>query len=1046
MDVTTLYQLFSATVRPEEAIRIPAEQELKKVEVSVGFLPAVLQILGSPEADEAVRQAAAVYFKNRCQRGWDVAKGNPLDEQDKEFVRQHILQAIVALPQRLRVQLIACLGSMLSADHLEGRWPQYLPEVMQLVQSSDEQSVHAGVAALYEFVKTYQWGQQEKRKAVNVVIEQGLPILHAVATRLVASDSQEAGFLVKSILKTYNSTIRLSLSETQQSSASLVPWGTLFVTIVEKPLHAGIPGMPEDPSEREAHPWWKAKKWAYSCLNVLFERYGRKPEKKYQAFSVMFMEHFAPNILNAYLKQIELLVSGTWMSSRVKQLIANFLENCVKPKVTWNIIKPHLEAIIMHFIFPQLCFSQEDQEQWEDDPLEYVHKKIDNPLEDFRSPVHAAETLVFSIAKLRSKQTFQPIMNLVNSVITKYNETPAEHRDPRQKDGALKLMSTLAPLATDQNSPVVGHIEMFLVNNVLPELKSSYGFLRARACETLLSYEEARFENDEHRQYAFQGVLACLRDSDLPVRVSGAMALRPFLTIKSIHEAMKPHVQEVIEALMMLTNEVDMESLTQVLESLVADFSEELSPFAVQLATQLCETFLRIMNEVFAEGEDIDMSEQLDEKTAAAQGVMRTVCTLVLAMEASPQILAQLEVIVAPAIIFVLERNTVDLYEEVFEVIETTTFCSKTISPVMWQMWPYVYKAFKTDAYDYIDEMTNSLENFISYGKDTFAQSTEHQTQMFDIIQTILRDNENDLITNVNRSRACDLIEAMLLHLRGRVDPLVPEFIDLAIPYLGKAKKAAFRVRCLEVIINAIYYNPAGTLTLLEQRGATTAFLTLWFKNLAEFRRVHDKKLCIVALSAVLELPAEMLPPSLQGAVWGQLLQGVLTVFETYPAALQAREEEEKMYTEELDEDEDVEDDEDVEQLFKDSTDDTDVLDNDDEYLEMLAKKASDSNPEGGAATTYDGTYEGDDDDDDDDDMWDVEDLEEDIFFESPLDSIDAYTLFETTMQKLAARPDTASLLQQTLTGQQQAFIQDIWRQGAEHRAKLAASAAAAKE
>lgn len=31
--------------------------------------------------------------------------------------------------------------------------------------------------------------------------------------------------------------------------------------------------MPEDIEDREAHPWWKAKKWAYSNLNRLFVRY-----------------------------------------------------------------------------------------------------------------------------------------------------------------------------------------------------------------------------------------------------------------------------------------------------------------------------------------------------------------------------------------------------------------------------------------------------------------------------------------------------------------------------------------------------------------------------------------------------------------------------------------------------------------------------------------------------------------------------------------------------------------------------------------------------
>ncbi|KNC96420.1 uncharacterized protein SPPG_08317 [Spizellomyces punctatus DAOM BR117] len=1034
MDAGVLYRLFEATVHPDHNVRMQAELELRKAEESVGFLPGVLQILGTSDANVAVRQAAAIYFKNRLQRGWDPESKKPVNEGDKLFVRQHILRAIVELPANIRVQLITCLGRMLQYDYAQGLWPQFLQDSMNMVQAQDQASVYGGLAAVQEFVKCFQWAKPEKRQFLDELIERGLPILHSVGTRLVPLTDVEAGDMLKTILKTYNATIRMSLSKTQQESSSLVPWGTLFVQVIEKTLPIDMPAMPADALEREKHPWWKAKKWAYSCLNTLFERYGRKPEKAYHSFSIVFMEHFAPNILNVYMKQIEQLVSGVWMSARVKQHLADFVTKCVKPVGTWNIIKPHLEAIILQFVFPLLCFNEEDEELWNTDPVEYVHKKIDNPLEDFRSPVHAVETLLFDIAKLRSK-TFVPIVSLINTIIARYEETSQEQRNPRHKDGALKMMSCLAPLALDNKSPIKGHLEQFIVTHVLPELKSSHAFLRARACETLLSYEGLVFENEGNQQMAFRGVLDCLVDSDLPVRVSAALALRIYLKIPMIYEAMKPHVQSIIQALMNLTNEVDMETLTQVLETLVADYSEELAPFAIQLATQLRDTFVRLMAEVSTENEDMEYDESLEEKTAAAQGVLRTLCTLVLAMEASPQISVELEVIVAPALTFVLQHNVIDLYDETFDIIETTTFCAKAISRVMWDIWPLIYQAFKTDAVDYIDEMANCLENYVSFGKETFAQSKEHQEQIYDIIQTVLRE-DNEHLTDTNRSRACDLIEAILLNLRGHVDVYVPRFLELALPYIqksGRLKKAGFKVRCLEVVINGIYYNPAGTLVLLEQKAATAAVLEFWFKNLGDFKRVHDKKLCILALLAILDLPLNQIPPSLQGPGWTQVLLCVLQVFESYPEAIQAREAEEKMYAEGLDDEDeqDVEEDEDAEIFFTDAPDDDcDVLDDDDKYLEMLAHSAAESRQNGSA---QDAVFE------DDDDDWDVEELEEDVFFTTPLDHIEAYSQFERTMQRLAGNPESASLVRQALNAQQHSFIEALIRQAAHNREKKTA-------
>lgn len=82
-------------------------------------------------------------------------------------------------------------------------------------------------------------------------------------------------------------------------------------------------------------------------------------------------------------------------------------------------VKPHLESIFMHFIFPILCFTSHDQELWDSDPVEFIHKKIDPPVDDYRSPVTGAEELLTTIAVDRYRQTFLPIMTLINSVLSK---------------------------------------------------------------------------------------------------------------------------------------------------------------------------------------------------------------------------------------------------------------------------------------------------------------------------------------------------------------------------------------------------------------------------------------------------------------------------------------------------------------------------------------------------------------------------------------------------------------------------------------------------
>jgi importin-7 len=62
----------------------------------------------------------------------------------------------------------------------------------------------------------------------------------------------------------------MKLTQHQQAHDSIVPWGMLMLNVVSKEVDPSQ--LPEDKSEKQTAPWWKAKKWAYYCMNRLFAR------------------------------------------------------------------------------------------------------------------------------------------------------------------------------------------------------------------------------------------------------------------------------------------------------------------------------------------------------------------------------------------------------------------------------------------------------------------------------------------------------------------------------------------------------------------------------------------------------------------------------------------------------------------------------------------------------------------------------------------------------------------------------------------------------
>jgi hypothetical protein len=169
-------------------------------------------------------------------------------------------------------------------------------------------------------------------------------------------------------------------------------------------------------------------------------------------------------------------------------------------------------------------------------------------------------------------------------------------------------------------------------------------------------------------------------------------------------------------------------------------------------------------------------------------------------------------------------------------------------------------------------------------------------------------------------------------------------------------------------------------LHILETNGQTNKFFSLWFSSIDIFTRVHDKKLSIAAITSLIVLPADQVPVSVQPG-WPRLLQGIVRLFQTLPAAIKNREEATREDDFGLggDYDDDEEEEEwegEVDWAAEEVEGEADdVKDESAAYLDFLSQQASKFSSIG---------------DDDDDD-----ELEEESLLETPLDKVEPYGMFK---------------------------------------------------
>ncbi|KZT09181.1 ARM repeat-containing protein [Laetiporus sulphureus 93-53] len=1032
MDLQSLSKLFASSYNPDPNVQKAGELHIRKISGQEGMLAAVLQIIGNDNIELATRQAAAVYLKNRVHTSYYIDPAQqrpeqiPLHDSDRTALKASLLPLLAVSPSKLiTVQLANALKTIVMRDFPD-QWPALLDDVKRLLTSHSVREVCAGCVVALEMVKAFRFRQMSD--VLPQLVTELFPTLVNIAQQLLttppANASAEIPFMLHLILKTYKTSIVLHLSAHQQSAESLVPWGRLLFQVVN--LQIPKEAAPEDEEERERSEWWKAKKWAYGILGRLFHRFGNPSQlpssmkEEYGRFAQHFVTTFAPEIFKIYLHQVELYVSGqAWLSKKCQYQIFSFFTECVKPKSTWAMLKPHFQTLVSSYVFPQLSFNPAKQEQWDSDPVDFVRTSVDE-YENFDSPVSAATSFLFALSSNRTKTTFMPILGFITRVLQSKPAAP-------QRFGALNMTAALGPFMM-RHPEVKTNIEQFLVQFVQPEFASPEPYMRAIACEVVGTMEKTgmRWSNDQILSQHFTAIASCLDDPELPVRVQACLALTEMVVChESVRAAVAPQVGKVIQTLLKLSEETDLDILNSCMETMVEQFHNELLPVAADLTARLCETYVRLARESMAADEagngDVDLdtiveSDEGEDKTFAAMGIAKTIGTIVSSVDSSPEILAQIQEIIIPIVVLTLENKLLDLFDNMYDLVDSLTFKLRNVSPNMWPVFELTYKMFKSDAIDFLDEMLPSLDNFLSYGIDVFNKRPDYRQMILDIYTTSINSDhlgENDAVNG------CKLAESMMLNLRGHVDDALQTIVATSLSIVDAAESSALRLANLEVLINAALYNPGAALHFMEayRPGSARVFFDKWFDAIKIYHRlprVHDKKLSIMALCALLEMDPAQIPDSVKEG-WPMIVAGALRIFKDLPKAIQARKELEEAF--QADDDDDVESEDG--RLFNLNEDDEDVWDEDSAYMEMLANEGARLREKSARQTAGDDASE----------TTEESEIDEELGYLSPLDHVDPYISFKQALTTFQMKnPQFYQLATTSLDTEQQTLLMEVMR------------------
>ncbi|XP_034232484.1 importin-7 isoform X4 [Thrips palmi] len=1011
MDHRKLIDILRATIDPNQ--RQHAEEQLDQIHKIIGFSPSLLQVIMMNDVDMPVRQAGVVYLKNLVTGNWadkEVEPGHPLTfslhEQDRAMIRDAIVDAVVMAPDIIRIQLSICVSHIVKHD-FPGRWTEIVDKINIYLQNPDGSGWPGALLCLYQLVKNFEYKKPEERGPLNEAMQLLFPMMYSLCMRLLPDQSEQSVLLQKQILKIFFALTQYSLPLDLISREVFSQWMEIVRQVTDRPVPEATNQVDEE--DRVDLPWWKCKKWALHILYRMFERYGSPGNvtKEYKEFADWFLKTFSAGILEVLLKILDQYRNKVYVSPRVLQQTLNYINQGVSHAHAWKFLKPHMFLIIQDVLFPIMSHSASDQELWETDPYEYIRVKFDI-FEDFVSPVTAAQTLLHSCCKKR-KDMLQKTMEFIMQVLN------AQNADPRQKDGALHMVGTMADILLKKNF-FKEQMDALIHQYVFREFQSPHGHLRARACWVLHYFSEVKFKQEEVLAEALRLVVnALLTDQDLPVKVEAAIALQMFLSAQDkAQKYIEPEIKRIALELLNIIRETENDDLTSVMQKIVCTYTEQLTPIAVEMCTHLAATFSQVL----------ESDEGSDEKAITAMGLLNTIETLLSVMEEQPGIIAQLQPIVLQVVGHIFSQSVMEFYEEALSLVYDLT--SKQISPDMWKVLELIYQVFQKDGFDYFTEMMPALHNYVTVDTPAFLSNENHVLAMFNMCKAVLTGDSGE----DPECHAAKLLEVIILQCKGHIDQCIPSFVELVLGRLVReVKTSELRTMCLQVVIAALYYNPELLFQTMEKlqmqmsptESITAHFVKQWIHDTDCFLGLHDRKLCVLGLCTLLSM-GQNRPPVLNECI-NQIMPSMILLFDGLKRAYAAK-------AQEGEEEEDDEEESDIEaEVLSSDEDEIDEVGN--EYLEKLQErvnKKANNNAFSVNATLQDADSEDDDDDED------YEANEETALesYNTPLDEdncpIDEYIVFKDIMLNLqVADPAWYQALTGQLTEEQQKGLQEVF-------------------
>ena len=873
-NLRALANYMTHTLSANYEIRKQAEQYLMSVEGTPNYSMLLLQLADSEEVQGPVRLAAAVTFKNFVRRNWHIVpdETNKISGGDRQLIKKHIVALMLKTPESVQKQLSDAI-TIIGRDDFPGNWEGLLLEMVAHFKSSDFNAINGVLRTAHSLTKRYRYEfkSEELWKEILFVLDNFAAALSEllVSTMQLASTHAQNPSILKILFSSLLLIAKIFYSLTYQelpdhfADDHLKPWMEHFHTLLTTDNK-----LLETTDDEEAGLLEMIKSQICSVVAMFAQKYDED-----------FSEY-----LSKFVQSVWGLLVSTDIRPKNDVLVSSaieFLASVIERPVYKDLFADEttLRNICENVIVPNMQFREVDEEQFEDNPEEYIRRDLESS--DLGTRRHSATNLVQGLCKHFEGPITSIFSSYIDTLLQQYSQNP--EKNWRCKDTALYLIAALASRSKTtkhgitRTSELVNVLDIFNVH-CLPELQApdvnKQPVLRADAIRYLTTFRSVLPR--ETLVSSLPVLQAQLTSSSIVVHSYAAHCVEKLLILRGADGSsvvtsahIKPYFEQYLanlfNCLRMLGSEEN-EYIMKAIMRLLSTMKEGVAPYWDSLLSELA-TKLALVSQNPSKPH---FNHYLFESISC---IIRYTCS----SKNNAEIAAKFEGTLFPLIENILVRDISEFLPYMFQILSQLLEVRPLPVPQAYiTIYPLLLAPVLWEHTGNIPALVRLLQAFIEKAPSNVCEG-EKLMHLLGVFQKLIASKAND-------HEGFHLLGSMVEHLN--MDLLSTHLKSVFIILFRRLQnsKTTKYVKGLLVFLCLFAGTRGGSLLIqmvdsIQPKLFAMLLEKVFVTDVQKVSGFTERKICAVGITKILtETPEMMLEP--YNSLWTPLLQALIGLFE----------------------------------------------------------------------------------------------------------------------------------------------------------------------